>query len=141
MSDTQNKITDIVNEFDRWLANQVLENGLSWEELPQLNDAFREYFKGTRTAKLETKITHKTETGYGLINLSNGKFFAKNPWQNGGVALYKTKRGAEERLGAGHLARIAFVTLTVTENTDSSAGTILPNGDVVIDGKTVGKQG
>lgn len=43
--------SDIIYEFDRWLALQVLNRKLSWSELPHLNDAFREYFADTRTFK------------------------------------------------------------------------------------------
>lgn len=48
---TRDKCVYILNEFDRWLALQVLNQKLSWEELPKLNDMFREYFSDTRTEK------------------------------------------------------------------------------------------
>ena len=41
----------IVAEFDEWLAVRVLRDELKYEDLPQLNDAFRDYFADTRTAR------------------------------------------------------------------------------------------
>jgi hypothetical protein len=40
----------IVGEFAEWLAVHVLRYKLKHEDLPQLNDAFRAYFAGTRSA-------------------------------------------------------------------------------------------
>lgn len=45
------RCTRIVDEFDEWLAVRVLRLKLSHEALPQLNDAFRDYFANTRTAR------------------------------------------------------------------------------------------
>lgn len=53
--DTRGKCVYILNEFDRWLAVQVLHQELSWDELPKLNDMFREYFSDTRTEKKDPK--------------------------------------------------------------------------------------
>lgn len=41
----------ILVEFDEWLALHVLRFQLTHDDLPQLNDAFRDYFAGTRTAQ------------------------------------------------------------------------------------------
>jgi len=41
----------ILDEFDEWLAIRVLRLKLAHEDLPQLNDAFRDYFSDTRTAR------------------------------------------------------------------------------------------
>lgn len=41
----------IVDEFDEWLAIRVLRYKLKHEDLPRLNDAFRAYFAGTRSAR------------------------------------------------------------------------------------------
>jgi 3',5'-cyclic AMP phosphodiesterase CpdA len=41
----------IVDEFDEWLAIHVLWLKLKHDELPQVNDAFRDYFADTRTAR------------------------------------------------------------------------------------------
>lgn len=41
----------IVAEFDEWLAVHVRRFGLKYEDLPQLNDAFRDYFADARTAR------------------------------------------------------------------------------------------
>ena len=41
----------IIDEFDEWLAVHVRRFGFKHEDLPQLNDAFRDYFSDTRTAK------------------------------------------------------------------------------------------
>ena len=48
---TDEKIRLIMIEFDRWLATEVLNNNIPHDELPKLNDAFRDYFKSMRTAR------------------------------------------------------------------------------------------
>lgn len=45
------RCTRIVDEFDEWLAIHVLRLKLAHEDLPQLNDAFRDYFADTRSQK------------------------------------------------------------------------------------------
>lgn len=45
------RCTRILDEFDEWLAVRVLRLKLTHEDLPQLNDAFRDYFADTRTAR------------------------------------------------------------------------------------------
>ena len=45
----QERCLRILDEFDAWLAARRLQYGLRYEDLPQLNDAFRGYFAGTRT--------------------------------------------------------------------------------------------
>ncbi len=63
MSDeVDKKITRILNDFDRWLALQVLNAGLKHGELPRLNDAMRAYFSDTRTA--ESKPAPKESCGF-----------------------------------------------------------------------------
>lgn len=44
-------IVKIINEFDYWLALQVLNNDLKYEDLPYLNDTFRDYFLHMRTTR------------------------------------------------------------------------------------------
>ena len=48
---TQERCARIIDEFDEWLALRVLHLGLKYEDLPQVNDVFRNYFAGTRTMK------------------------------------------------------------------------------------------
>lgn len=45
----QERCLCILAEFDEWLAVRRLQYGLRYEDLPQLNDAFRGYFANTRT--------------------------------------------------------------------------------------------
>lgn len=47
----QERCARIIAEFDEWLAVRVLRQELSHEDLPHLNDAFRDYFADTRTAR------------------------------------------------------------------------------------------
>lgn len=47
----RDRCTQILHEFDTWLAVRVLWMRLKHEELPQLNDAFRDYFSDTRSAR------------------------------------------------------------------------------------------
>lgn len=47
----QERCSHIIAEFDEWLAARVPRNELKHEDLPQLNDAFRDYFAGARTAR------------------------------------------------------------------------------------------
>lgn len=47
----QERCNRIIDEFDEWLAVRVLRLKLQHEDLPKLNDAFRDYFSDTRTAK------------------------------------------------------------------------------------------
>lgn len=46
----EQKCVLIIDEFDRWLALRVLQHELKHEDLPQLNDMFRDYFADTRSA-------------------------------------------------------------------------------------------
>jgi hypothetical protein len=41
----------IVVAFDEWLSVHVLRYGLKHDDLPQLNDAFRDYFAGARSER------------------------------------------------------------------------------------------
>lgn len=41
----------IIADFDRWLALQVLNGRLRYDDLPSLNDMFRDYFANMRSAK------------------------------------------------------------------------------------------
>jgi len=50
-SELHRRVVQIINEFDLWLARQVREHDITWEQLPAVNDAFRDYFKDTRTSK------------------------------------------------------------------------------------------
>lgn len=47
----QERCDSILDEFDEWLAIRRLRFQLSYEDLPQLNDAFRDYFSGMRTVR------------------------------------------------------------------------------------------
>lgn len=47
----QERCLRILAEFDVWLAARRLQYGLRYEDLPQLNDAFRGYFADTRTVQ------------------------------------------------------------------------------------------
>jgi hypothetical protein len=47
----QERCSRIIAEFDEWLAARRLQYELRYEDLPQLNDAFRDYFADTRTMK------------------------------------------------------------------------------------------
>ena len=47
----QERCLRILVEFDEWLAARTLQYGLKYEDLPQLNDAFRGYFANTRTVQ------------------------------------------------------------------------------------------
>ena len=47
----QERCDRILDAFDTWLAIQVLHLKLKHEDLPLLNDAFRDYFAGTRAAR------------------------------------------------------------------------------------------
>jgi hypothetical protein len=47
----QARCNRIIDEFDEWLAIRVLRLKLQHGDLPQLNDAFRDYFSDTRTAR------------------------------------------------------------------------------------------
>jgi hypothetical protein len=47
----QDRCVRILDEFDEWLAIRRLQLELKHEDLPQLNDAFRDYFAGLRTAE------------------------------------------------------------------------------------------
>lgn len=47
----QERCLRILAEFDAWLAARRFQYGLTYEDLPQLNDAFRGYFSGTRTVQ------------------------------------------------------------------------------------------
>lgn len=47
----QDRCARIVDEFDEWLAVYVRCLKLEHEDLPQLNDAFRDYFTGTRSVR------------------------------------------------------------------------------------------
>jgi len=40
----------IINEFDRWLAAEVVNRQIPWAQLPAINDAFRDYFADTRSS-------------------------------------------------------------------------------------------
>lgn len=39
----------LVGEFDYWIAVRVIRHGLKYEDLPHLNDAFRDFFALTPT--------------------------------------------------------------------------------------------
>lgn len=62
------KCVRIVDEFDEWLAVQVLRLKLAHEDLPRLNDAFRDYFVGTRTQRetpaKRTMLVERDRTHY-----------------------------------------------------------------------------
>lgn len=45
----QERCDAIIAEFDEWLAVRVVILRFKYAELPQLNDAFRDYFASTRT--------------------------------------------------------------------------------------------
>jgi hypothetical protein len=47
----QDRCVRILDEFDEWLAIRRLQLELKHEDLPQLNEAFRDYFAGMRTAR------------------------------------------------------------------------------------------
>jgi hypothetical protein len=47
----QERCLRILDEFDEWLAARRLQYGLRYEDLPQLNAAFRGYFANTRTVQ------------------------------------------------------------------------------------------
>lgn len=47
----QDRCVRILDEFDEWLAIRRLQFELKYEDLAQLNDAFREYFADMRTAQ------------------------------------------------------------------------------------------
>jgi hypothetical protein len=47
----QDRCARILDEFDEWLAIRRLQLALKHEDLPQLNDAFRDYFAGMRTSR------------------------------------------------------------------------------------------
>jgi hypothetical protein len=47
----QDRCARILDDFDEWLAIRRLQFELKHEDLPQLNDAFRDYFAGMRTAR------------------------------------------------------------------------------------------
>lgn len=47
----EQKIRLIMIEFDGWLAGEAMLMGLTHDELPKLNDAFRDYFANMRTAR------------------------------------------------------------------------------------------
>jgi hypothetical protein len=47
----QERCDRILDEFDEWLAIRRLQFQLSYEDLPRLNDDFRDYFSGMRTAR------------------------------------------------------------------------------------------
>ncbi len=49
MKTTQEKIQQIIRDFDEWLAGRVIRHELKHEDLPTLNDAFRMYFVDTRS--------------------------------------------------------------------------------------------
>lgn len=46
----------ILDEFDEWLAIRVLQFKLQHEDLPQLNDAFRDYFADMRGVRVSAKL-------------------------------------------------------------------------------------
>ena len=48
----QTRCKRIIDEFDAWLALRAIRLQFKHEELPQLNDAFRDYFADTRTARV-----------------------------------------------------------------------------------------
>jgi hypothetical protein len=48
----QDRCARILDEFDAWLATRVLHFKLRHEDLPRLNDAFRDYFTDTRTSRI-----------------------------------------------------------------------------------------
>jgi hypothetical protein len=47
----QERCNCIIDEFDQWLAIHAVRYEFKHTDLPQLNDAFRDYFAGTRTAR------------------------------------------------------------------------------------------
>lgn len=47
----QERCLRILDEFDEWLAVRVLRLKLRSEDLPHLNDAFRDYFADTRMTR------------------------------------------------------------------------------------------
>ncbi len=49
----QERCNRIIDEFDEWLAIRVLRLKLQHEDLPQLNDTFRDYFSDTRAARTQ----------------------------------------------------------------------------------------
>ena len=47
----QERCRYVIGEFDEWLAVHAFRYGFQHADMPQLNDAFRDYFSDTRTAR------------------------------------------------------------------------------------------
>lgn len=53
----QERCSRILDEFDEWLAVRRLRFKLKHEDLPQLNDAFRDYFADMRTMRGSSQLS------------------------------------------------------------------------------------